>query len=307
MTEEKRATVTKDFPDPAGIEFQGKYYAFSTASATGVVPFAISDEPQGTYKLRGNALPKTPEWSIATDFWAPDVVVWGGQALLAFSAPSKENGKRRIGIATTKSANAKFEARDYPFIISDTEGGVIDPAFFKDHNTDKYYLLYKNDGNDIQMPSHLWMIEIDKNAELIGSNPKMLLTDLSIPNPPHNGPAKTVSTIENPELAVAPDGTYVLFFSAGNYATSNYFTGYATSKELYGPYQYAGPFLTTHSTEGAIVGPGGLDIFGGTQVMLHGWVNGIGYHKGGHRALHTAKLLWKNGHEPYIENLKLNQ
>ncbi|WP_251421531.1 MULTISPECIES: glycoside hydrolase family 43 protein [Lactococcus] len=307
MTKEKIGEPTENFPDPAGIAFKGKYYAFSTASDIGVVPFATADTPQGTYKLRGNALPHTPEWSKATDFWAPDVVVWDDQALLAFSAPSKENGKRRIGIATTKSATAKFEARDYPFIISDTEGGVIDPAFFKDHNTGRYYLLYKNDGNDIKIPSHLWMIEIDRNAELIGSNPKKLLTDLSIPNPPHNGTEKVVSTIENPELAVAPDGTYVLFFSAGNYGTSHYFTGYATSKNLYGPYQYVAPLLTTHSTGGIVVGPGGLDIFGGTHVMLHGWVNGIGYHRGGHRALYTGQLSWKNGHHPYIENLKLNQ
>jgi hypothetical protein len=80
---------------------------------------------------------------------------------------------------------------------------------------------------------------------------------------------------------------YVLFYSAGSYAGNSYFTGYAVSPSLTGPYTKAyRPLITTDSVNGAVQGPGGADVLG-AHVYFHGWLSG-------HRGMYVADLGWAN-------------
>jgi hypothetical protein len=80
---------------------------------------------------------------------------------------------------------------------------------------------------------------------------------------------------------------YVLFYSGGSYAGDGYFTSYAVSPNLTGPYTKAyRPLMTTASLDGAVHGPGGADVVG-DRVFFHGW-------NGNARWMYTARLGWAN-------------
>jgi len=104
-------------------------------------------------------------------------------------------------------------------------------------------------------------------------------------------------------LTQAPDGTYVLLFSAGSYATADYFTGYAISKKLSGPYHYQGALATTALLKNQIVGPGGAELVQGKNdvetLLLHGWINGVNNTKSS-RKLYELSFLWEEGHIPKV-------
>jgi arabinan endo-1,5-alpha-L-arabinosidase len=78
---------------------------------------------------------------------------------------------------------------------------------------------------------------------------------------------------------------YVLFYAGGSYAGDNYFTSYATSPSLTGPYTKAyRPLMTTQTFDGAVRGPGGADVIG-DRIWFHGW-------NGDARWMYTARLGW---------------
>lgn len=70
--------------------------------------------------------------------------------------------------------------------------------------------------------------------------------------------AWTTGLIEAPHMIYhEPTHTYVVFFSSGTFTENDYKIGYATSKNVYGPYtQSRHPFLESDFGRG-IVGPGG--------------------------------------------------
>jgi len=89
------------------------------------------------------------------------------------------------------------------------------------------------------------------------------------------------------------DGRYVLFYSANDYASSNYAVGYAAADALLGPYTKppGNRVLKTDIVEG-LVGPGGQDIVrwpdGSEWMLYHGWIP-----EG--RAMFLAPLVWEDG------------
>lgn len=130
-----------------------------------------------------------------------------------------------------------------------------------------------------------------------------LLTNTEVKNPDDNGKSGTVLTIEAPYLTQAPDGTYVLLFSAGSYAIADYFTGYAIGKKLSGPYHYQGALATTTLLKNQIVGPGGAELVQGKNdvetLLLHGWINGVNKTKSS-RQLYELSFLWEEGRIPKV-------
>ncbi|XHB96260.1 family 43 glycosylhydrolase [Lactococcus garvieae] len=144
-------------------------------------------------------------------------------------------------------------------------------------------MLYKNDGNSIGIKSSLWIQALSSDGLKVIDNPTKLLDNTEVVNPKNIKVSKHPTTIEGPVIVKAPDGKYVLFFAGNNYATSDYFTGYAISDKLKGPYKYIGPLITTLSsskTGEEIVGPGIGDLMEVSPnkyyISLNGWVNGIG-------------------------------
>ncbi|OEU39424.1 glycosyl hydrolase [Lactococcus cremoris subsp. cremoris IBB477] len=292
--------ATDNFPDPTGIYEQGTYYAYATSAEGLNIPLARSKSGKN-YQIVGDALPALPDWAQGS-IWAPHISQVGKRYLLYFPAIDKKSKKRSIGLAWANKAQGPFKAEEKRVATDNSAGGLIDPDTFQDKDGQNY-LLYKNDGNAIGKTSSLWLQKLSKNGLEVTGKAERLLTNTEVANPNDNGKAGVVSTIEGPYLTKAPDGTYVLLFSGNSYVTSDYFTGYAISKKLSGPYQYQGALLTTASLKNQIVGPGGAEFVQGKgskeTLLLHGWIKGVNTAESS-RQLYELSFLWEEGHVPEV-------
>ena len=105
--------------------------------------------------------------------------------------------------------------------------------------------------------------------------------------------------MEGPTL-IKHGGTYVLFYSANNFAGGYYATGYATATSLTGPYTKSKtPLMSTDLFRNTVIGPGGQDVVvmpdGSTKIVFHGWDPTYSY-----RAMYVRDLYW-NGAIPYVQ------
>ena len=74
---EKRSSLSLvidvNFPDPAFIKVDGRFYAFATTNGQQNVPIAVSDDFSQWTVTGQDALKDVPSWS-GGGIWAPDVV-----------------------------------------------------------------------------------------------------------------------------------------------------------------------------------------------------------------------------------------
>jgi len=271
--------IGSDFPDPEVLQDGGTYYAYSTSSSRGRVPYATASAPTGPWTIRGDALPQKPSWAGSGGFWAPDVSRRSdGRYLMYFTGPSVATGRMCVGAALADGPAGPFQpTAAQPLVCNAGEGGDIDPSSFVDTNGARY-LLYKNDGNAIGQPTIIWLQPTAPDGvTFTGGRTELLRND----RPEEQG------VIEAPVLVRRPS-QYVLFYSAGVYTSGNYQTSYAVSGSLTGGYSRAyRPLLTTSSVDGSVNGPGGADVVG-DRIFFHGHL------AGGGRGMYTANLGWAN-------------
>ena len=281
--------IDDDFPDPEVLKDGDTYYAYSTSSGHGRVPYATASSPDGPWTIEGDALPDKPAWTGDGGFWAPDVSRRSdGKYLMYFTGPDTSSGRMCLGAALADSPAGPFVATsDTPLVCNPDEGGDIDPSSFVDADGTRY-LLYKNDGNAVGQPAVIWLQRTEADGTtLVGDRTELLRNDL----PSEDG------VIEAPVL-VRRNSQYVLFYSAGVYTTDNYHTGFATSASLTGPYTRADhPLMTTASLDGAVSGPGGADI-GDGKIFFHG------ARAAGGRGMYVADLGWSHD-SPVVRGSRL--
>ncbi|MEV0390138.1 family 43 glycosylhydrolase [Nonomuraea sp. NPDC050643] len=272
------ALINSDFPDPDVIQAGSTYYAYSTSGSAGRIPVASAPSATGPWTRRGDALPNKPSWAGTGGFWAPDVSRRpDGRYLMYFTAPSTATGRMCLGAAVSDTPLGPFQPLGSgPLVCDASEGGDIDPSSFVDTDG-RRYLLYKNDGNAVGRPTIIWLQQVAADGvTFIGGRTELIRND----RPEEAG------VIEAPVLVKRPS-QYVLFYSGGSYTGNSYFTGYAVSSSLTGPYTKAyRPLMTTASFDGAVQGPGGTDVLG-DRAFFHGWVNNA-------RWMYSAELGWAN-------------
>lgn len=274
--------INRDFPDPDILRAGDMYYAYATNS-NGVNIQAARSADLVHWETLPDALPRLPAWA-AQDFgfaWAPEVTTFDGEQYVMYHV-ARFQGVQCIGVAVSATSQGPFEpVGDGPLICQVEQGGSIDPAVFFDDGAP--YLLWKNDGNAINEQTWIYLQSLAPDGlSLLGEPVPLLARDQ-----PWEG-----RLIEAPTLW-KHDGRYVLFYSANDYASSNYAVGYAAADALLGPYTKppGNRVLKTDIVEG-LVGPGGQDIVGwpdGSEWMLyHGWIP-----EG--RAMFLAPLVWEDG------------
>ncbi|SEH01197.1 Carbohydrate binding module (family 35) [Nonomuraea solani] len=272
------AVISSNFPDPDILQVGSTFYAYSTSGSAGRIPVASAPSATGPWTRRGDALPNKPSWAGTGGFWAPDVSRRpDGRYLMYFTGPSTAAGRMCLGAAVADDPLGPFQPLgSAPLVCNASEGGDIDPSSFVDADG-KRYLLYKNDGNAVGKPSILWLQQVAADGvTFVGGRTELIRND----RPEEAG------VIEAPVL-VKRASQYVLFYSGGSYTGNSYFTGYAVSPSLKGPYTKAyRPLMTTATFDGAVQGPGGTDVLG-NRAFFHGWVNNA-------RWMYTAELGWAN-------------
>ncbi len=302
-----------DFPDPFVLPVEGGYLAFAT-NATRLranVQMALSTNLRDWRLVEEggrlvDALPVLPNWAEPGRTWAPEVIRIGDRYLLYFTARERGSGVQCIGVAVGLQPRGPYRpAGDAPLVCQRDLGGSIDPSPYR-ADDGRLYLYYKSDGNNpaVLKPSRIWVQPLAANGlSLIGAAVPLIRNDRHW----------EWRVVESPAMTRAPDGRYVLLFSANHYGweadqrLSNYAIGYATCRGPLGPCTKAreNPILRSVNDRRrfCLSGPGHQTIFvdqGGQHVAFHAWSAtpdcrpaGLG------RFLYIAPLGWKGG-QPVI-------
>ena len=278
--------IDQDFPDPDVVATDGRYLAYATNGAGFNVQTAKSSDLETWNVLASDALPELPDWALPGKTWAPDVSEFApGQFVMYFTAASKNPGLQCIGVATSTTPEGPFApAGSAPIVCPADEGGAIDPATFVDDDGTRY-LVWKNDGNCCGLDTWLQIAELSADGTtLVGETTKLLMQDQ-----PWEG-----NLIEAPTL-VKRDGVYALLYSANDYGGDAYATGYATAPSVRGPFTKGdGPLLTTETSDGRYLGPGGQDVVtaadGSDVLVFHSW-DSLFIQRG----VNVVPLTWDDG------------
>ena len=168
-----------------------------------------------------------------------------------------------IGRAVSSTAGGPFgDPSSSPFLCQNSLGGTIDAQPFQDTDG-TLYLLYKNDGNSIGVPSGIWIQQLsDDGSALEGTATQLILS----------GAAWEAGVTEAPFMQICEGGKYCLFFSGASYANCNYAVGVATSDSVTGPFikNLNNPILASQES---VCGPGGESLFDGSYSVIHTWNN----------------------------------
>jgi beta-xylosidase len=282
--------LDRDFPDPDLVRVGSTYYAYATESraTSGGGPTlqrARSTDLRNWTYIEGGAL-DLPAWAAPGYTWAPEVFQRAdGRMVMWFTARHAASGRQCIGVATAAGPESRFvPTGSAPAICPTSEGGAIDAASFLDGS--QRYILWKTDGNCCGQDT--WIVVQPVAADgvtLTGQATRLIKQDRSFEG----------ALVEAPTMWKT-GSTYVLAYSANDYAGGSYLTSYARSTSVTGGFVKApSPLLTTDKLDNRIVGPGGQDIVvgpdGRTKIVVHGWRNGTSY-----RAMYVQDLGFANGY-----------
>jgi beta-xylosidase len=284
-----------NFADPHLLRVGDAWYAYATGDLTVNLQVARSTDLVSWRRL-DDALPALPAWSVLQKglTWAPEVAKTPAGFVMYYTVRHGPSGRQCISVAVAQRPEGPFmDARERPLVCQRQLGGSIDPHRFVDRDG-RAYLLWKNDGNCCDLPTRIWAQRLRGDGlALVGR-----ATSLGV----GNDAGWEGSLIEAPTLW-REGGTYYLFYSANDYASSQYAVGYATAERVLGPYTDApgNPILATGAGAN---GPGGQAIVrgpgGGLWFAYHAWGELVGDDAGGQRAMWLDRLRFVDG-GPQVE------
>ncbi|MFE0735918.1 family 43 glycosylhydrolase [Streptomyces sp. NPDC058855] len=260
--------LDQDFADPDVLTVGGVHHAYATNAHGRNIQHATStDLVHWTVDTR-DVLPALGAWATLDPprhVWAPEVFDNGDGYTMLYTARDRAGGRQCVGTALAATPDGPFRpAGDGPLVCPLQEGGAIDASSHTENGT--RHLLWKSDGNCCGLDTWIHLQRISPDGTRTTGAPVRLITQ----DRPWEG-----GLVEAPTL-VRRDGRYVLLYSAGDYRSDAYATGWATSETLTGPYVKGdAPLMTTESFSGAVAGPGGQDVVTGPggrdRILFHGW------------------------------------
>jgi hypothetical protein len=284
----------EDFADPFVLRSGSLWFAFSTHRGLANIQIFSSADLEHWQSV-GTALPFLPGWAEGPWVWAPAVLARSGHHVLYYSVRERATGKFCVTAATSTTGpqGPYFDGSSGPLVCQRDRGGTIDPSVFTEPDG-RAFLLYKSEGIAGREPTRLWSAPLDDAGLRLAGWPVELL---------HTEQPWEQPIIENPAMARG-DGRYFLLYSASDWSTARYATGYAVCDSPMGPCRRPahGPVLA--SANGA-TGPGGADFFtdtdGGLWIAYHAWTGSrVGYQSGGSRSLRIDRVTFARG-RPWID------
>ena len=276
-----------DAPDPHILRVGATYYLYTTNSAARHVPVRTSTDLTH-WSDPIDALPVMADWSTGYDVWAPAVTYTDGRYVLWYAAVL--GATHCIDRAIASSPSGPFlVVGDDPFFCQDLGSThVIDPYPFQAPDGSQY--LYWADDSS---PHVIMGVALDASGLNMAGAPQRLTG----PTAPWEG-----RQVENPAMISAGSG-FQLYYSANDWNSRNYATGYLNCLTPLGPCTKATatkPFL---ATKGSVIGPGGMSFFTSTTgeqwIAYHAWDATVGYSQGGRRSLHVEPFEL-HGIEPVV-------
>ena len=297
--------IDSNFADPGILRIGGVYHAYATNSGGENIQHETSRDLVH-WTAKADAAPSLGGWVGACSFapggasdhcvWAPDVTPVPGGYALYYTARDKLAPRQCIGMSFSTSPDGPFvPVGSDPLVCPDGQrgttdlGGAIDPSTYSENG--QRYLLWKGDGNCCRLPASIYIQPLSADGRtLTGPATRLISNDRHFEG----------AVVEAPTL-VKHAGTYYLFYSANDFGGGNYRTGYATASSITGPYAKARTeLMTTDLFHGAVIGPGGQDVFttenGSTEIAFHGWDPTYSY-----RAMYVSGLNWSAAGVPSVD------
>ena len=226
------------FADPFILYDGGQYYAYGTHSPSGIAVMVSDDlrtwhAPDGTANTEYLALNK--EDSYGEDkFWAPEVYRIGDKYLMYYAAG------RRLCVASSSSPVGPFrQAKKEPIggVPTDTADSTVDSHLFRDDDG-KAYLFWASfnwsgKGGVTQNGASngaIWMAELVPDFQNVQAG-----TAHKIAEPIQPWELKCDRVNEGP-FVIKHGGVYYLTYSGNGFTSPLYGVGYATAKDINGPW-----------------------------------------------------------------------
>lgn len=289
--------IDRNFADPFVLEVDGTFYAYATGNLTYNIQVTTSTDLVHWERVR-EALPRLPLWQPTSKglTWAPEVVATEAGYVLHYTARDVQAGRQCLAVATAEDPAGPFvDDSSEPLLCQLDLGGSIDSSPFEDADGTRY-LFWKSDGNCCGIPVRMFAAELSPDGRSLVGNPTDIGLAVDAPWERH--------LIEAPTVLLR-EGMYFLFYSANDYGSRNYATGYATADTVLGPYRDAeeNPILASSpavGVSGEPAGPGHQSVIadgaGDLWIVYHAWDSGlIGDSLGGRRALWIDELVFEDG------------
>ena len=274
-----------DFADPFILDLGDVAYGYASNTTSANVPVTrFEGYREATYL--GDAMPNIPSWTSKDFIWAPAVLARSdGQYVMYYAALYNPSGRQCVSRAVSSSPAGPFvDDSSQPFVCPLDLGGAIDPSVVVDSGTT--YLLYKNDGNCCGITTSVWSVPLSSDGLSLAGQPTKLISD---------DQSWEGGNTEAPSMVAVGD-KYLLFYSANNWASSDYAIGYAVCDSVTGPCTKPETSAWMTSTSDA-QGPGGQEFFsadGQVWMVYHGWLPGQVNTPGGERRLYLDDITVTN-------------
>jgi hypothetical protein len=283
------AGVQSDAPDPALVFANGHKYVFTTNANFSNVPI-WQLHPGDKQEFVGDALPQLGAWATPGKTWAPDAAYYKGQWWLYYTAIDTASGRRCIGAAHASTVIGPYiDDRGVPLVCQVERGGSIDPSVTVTADG-AAFLYWKSDDNAIGQPTVLWAAQLGARGDEVAATPTPLAG---------SDQKWERRIVENPDMVLTSSG-WMLFYSAGDWESVNYGTGYLTCSGPLGPCVKRTKRSALWTSDDNTVGQGGASVVAlpnnRLAVAYHGWSAGaVGYANGGARQTELAVVELNNG------------
>jgi hypothetical protein len=226
--------------------------------------------------------------------WSPGVVFLDGQYVMYYATEVAATDYQCISIATSALPTGPFvDTSTAPFICQSSLGGSIDPQPFVD-STGAPFLYWKSNAGNSPAPAFIWAALLSPDGLSLASTPQSVLTQ----------DQAWESTVEGPDM-VEVAGSYVLFYSGGQWNSAGYGVGYAECASPIGPCTKPEGAPILHS-DAARLGPGGESLVqdpeGNWWMAYHTWDgprSDYSYSDGDFRSLWIAPVTF-SGDTPVV-------
>lgn len=223
-----------DFPDPTVVKAHGSYWATATTSNWAPAFPILESKDLVNWELRGHVFPTLPEWADYY-FWAPEISHDNGKTYVYYSA-HKRGGNLCIGVASADHPEGPYTDHG-PLVCQ--EAGSIDAWPMRDKDG-KLYLIWKEDGNSVKLPTPIWAAELNEaRTELSGEKKELFRNDAEWEG----------NLVEGVSMIRQGDYFYAFYAGAGCCGRAcSYGIGVARAKNLLGPWEkYPGnPVIATN-------------------------------------------------------------
>jgi beta-xylosidase len=238
--------------------------------------------------------------------WAPEVHKIGDKYVAYMSIGFGKTGRIRIYVA---SSDHPVHGWSHPrAIASSKKWNNIDPTFYHDDETNKNYLLYKEDRTTRQGRKRIEMVQLDGTGTHLAKHHRkhtLLVAGVGEHSELERRPKPRNAnwSVEAPTLEKHGDRYWLFYSGAGYEVGGGYFVGVASSTKITGPFhREAHPLLRGGS--GTMHEPGHQSII---RIVVGGVVRWLMFFHardahGKARYLREDQIVWVNG-KPQIKQI----